>query len=111
MAQQGELGQLREVLPPELESPVEGMSRPITAPQPVEETQPEGGGALLEPPLPHAREGRQPRSPSPPPLPRPTECRGDEREEGRATEEEPLVHRHLGEENEERMPPPLVTAR
>ena len=111
VAQQGELGQPRGVLPPELESPVEGMSQPTTAPQPVEETQPGGGSTLLEPPPPQAGEGRQPRPPSPPPLPRPTECRGDGREEGRETEEEPLVHRHLGEENEGRMPLPLVTAR
>ena len=110
MAQPGELGQPRGILPPELESPVTGMSWPTTAPSPVEETQPGGGGTLLEPP-PQAGEGRQPRPPSLPPLPRPTECRGDGREEGRETEEEPLVHRHLGEENRGKVPPLPVTAR
>ena len=109
MAQQGELGQPRGVLPPELESPVEEMSQPTTTPQPVEETQPGGGSTLLETP-PQAGEGRQPRPPSPP-LPRPTKCRGDGREEGRETEEEPLVHCHLGEENRGKVPPLPVTAR
>ena len=43
MPQQGELGTSRGILLPELESPVKGMSWPTTAPQPVEETQLEGG--------------------------------------------------------------------
>ena len=65
VAQQGELGQPKGVLPPELEGPVEEMSQPTTAPQPVEETQRGRGSTLLEPPPPQAGEGRQP---SPPPL-------------------------------------------
>ena len=111
MAQQGELGQPREVLPPELESPVEGMSWPIIAPQLVEETQPEGGSALLAPLLPQVGGGRQPRPPSPPPVPRLTEWGDNGREERGEMEEEPQGCRHPWEENKEKMPPLPVTGR